>query len=151
MGIVIRNKEVNHKFEILETLEAGLVLTGPETKSCKLGHINLKGSYISIRPDNTAWLINTYIAKYKPAAAVQKNYNQNRDKKLLLQKKELAYLRGKLSQKGLTIVPLKLYTTRSFIKLEIALVRTIKKHDKRSLLKKRDIDRDIRRALKRSS
>ncbi len=149
MRQIIYNKEIGHKFETLETFEAGLVLTGPETKSIKAAHVSLKGSYIIIKPDNTAWLVNAHVSKYKPATAVQAGYHTEQARKLLLNKKELAYLRGKLTQKGLTIVPVKLYTIRSLIKLEIALVRSIKKHDKRERLKKKTIDRDIQRALKR--
>ncbi len=142
------NKEIKFSYEILEKFEAGLVLTGAEVKSTKLGHIQLKGSYITIHPDNTVWLINAHISKYKPAGTYKK-HNPTRDKKLLLNKKEIDRLRGKLAQTGLTIVPIKVYTKGGLIKLEIALVRGLKKHDKRSKLKKRDIERDTQRAIKK--
>ena len=148
MPIIRTNKEIKFSYEILEKFEAGLILTGAEVKSAKLGHIQLKGSYITIKPNNTVWLINSHISKYNPAGNFKK-YNPIRDKKLLLNKKEINRLRGKLAQTGLTIVPIKVYTKGGLIKLEIALARGLKKHDKRAKLKQRDIDRDTQRAIKK--
>ncbi|MGB0757442.1 MAG: SsrA-binding protein SmpB [Patescibacteria group bacterium] len=141
------NKYIRHAFELLETYEAGLVLRGSEVKSIKQGHIQLKGSYIKIEPNNTLWLIGAHVSQYKPAG---KNHQHDplRPKKLLLQKKEINRLRGKLAEKGLTIVPTKVYTKGGLIKLQIGLAKGLKKHDKREKIKKRDIDRDTKRLLK---
>jgi SsrA-binding protein len=141
------NKYITHAFELLETYEAGLVLHGSEVKSIKQGHIQLKGSYIKVQANNTLWLIGAHVSPYKPAG---KNHQHDplRPKKLLLQKKEIDRLRGKLAEKGLTIVPTKVYTKGGLIKLEIGLAKGLKQHDKREKIKKRDIDRDTKRLLK---
>jgi len=148
MPVIKQNKEMIYSYETLETFEAGLVLTGAEVKSVKLGHIQLKGSYITIHPDNTLWLVGTHVSNYKPA--YDHKQNPHRHRKILLNKKEIDNLRGKLAQKGLTIAPVKVYTKGGLIKLEIALVRGLKKYDKRAKIKSRDIDRDIKRTLKES-
>jgi len=146
------NKKALHDYEILEKFEAGLVLTGQEVKSIRQGHINLKGAFVTLRnkpgasiPD--AYLTNAHISAYKSAGPLP-DYNPERPRKLLLRKKELKYLLGKGQVKGLTMVPLKVYTKRSLIKLGFALVRGRKKHDKRDLIKKRDIKRKIQSTLK---
>lgn len=149
MPKITTNKKALHDYQVLEKLEAGIVLSGPEVKSVKAGQINLKGSYISIDNNSEVWLVNTHIPPYKPAAASQTNYQPTRRRKLLLQKKEIDYLRGKSKEKGLTILPISVYTKGSLIKLEIGLVRGKKQYDKRVTIKKREIDREIRRKLKR--
>ncbi len=149
MPVIKTNKEINFSYEALENIEGGLVLTGAEVKSVKLGHVQLKGSYITIHSDNTVWLVGAHISHYKPAGT--RKYDPNRERKILLHKKEIDRLRGKLAQKGLTIAPVKLYTKGGLIKLEIALVRGLKKHDKRAKIKSRDIDRDTKRILKESN
>ena len=144
---ICHNKQALWNYEPLEKLEAGMVLFGPEVKSLKQKRVDLKGSYITIK-DNAAWLIGAHIAPYGPAAGVQKKYEPKRQRKLLLTKKELDSLRGNLTQKGLTIVPLRIYTTRGLIKLQLAVVKGKKEFDKRTTIKKRDIDRDVKRTLK---
>ncbi len=148
MAILAENKKVIHNYQILEKYEAGLVLSGPEVKSVKKGQINLKGSYITISPNQEAWLINAHIAPYPPAKREQKDYNPLRKRKILLHKKEIISLLGKSKQKGLTILPLKVYTKHGFVKIEIGLAKGKKKYDKRELIKKRETERKIRRALR---
>jgi len=91
MPTLATNKKVLHDFQVLEKLEAGLALTGPEVKSVKKGQINLKGSYVSVDPESQVWLVNTHISLYKPAAAVQTNYDPTKKRRLLLKKKEINY------------------------------------------------------------
>jgi len=145
---IIQNKKAYHDYEILQTMEAGIVLTGPEVKSIKNGRINLKGSYIKIDTQGIPWLINAHIDPYPPAASAQKEYNPEQKRKLLLHKKEINSLVGKLKTKGLSLIPLKFYLQKSFIKTEIALVKGKKKWDKRETIKKKDVERKIQTELK---
>jgi len=148
MPVLATNKRALHNYEILETYEAGLVLSGPEVKSTKRGQIDLRGSYIMVDKNQEAWLINTRIVPYPPAVSVQRNYNPTRNRKLLLHKKELVSLMGKLQQKGLTALPLKVYTKQKLIKIEIGICRGKKKYDKRETIKKREVERKIHRAFR---
>ncbi len=145
MPRITTNKQALHNYQVLETYEAGLVLNGAEVKSVKAGQINLKGSYVSIR-DEQMWLINAHISPYRPAR--HREYNPTHDRKLLLHKKEIASLIGKLKQKGLTLLPISVYTKGSLIKVELGLCRGKKQHDKRETIKKRESDRRIRRLLR---
>lgn len=147
MAVLAKNKRASFDYEILEKWEAGLVLTGPEVKSSKAGQINLKGSYVSVI-DEKPLLINCHIASYKPAKGAQKDYHPTRTRKLLLNKQEVKSLIGKAGQKGLTLLPLSIYTKKGFVKIEIGLGRGKKKKDKREALKKKAVDREIRRALR---
>ncbi len=142
-----RNKQAYFDYEILDSFEAGLVLTGPEVKSAKCKKIDLKGSYVTVK-DGSLWLVGAHIAPYLPAKGVQKDYHPKQERKLLLHKKEINYLRGQLTRPGLTIVPLKVYTKSGLIKVEIGLVRGKKKYEKKEKIKKRDIDREVSRTLK---
>jgi len=163
MSTITVNKHAYHNYQILETYEAGIVLTGPEVKSIKKGQINLKGSYISLdskipeKPFSNAisktsipciWLINCHISLYASAAGIQKNYQPTHSRKLLLKKKEINSLIGKLKIPGLTLLPIKVYIKGKIIKLEIALARGKKKYDKREDIKKRETKRKIERAIK---
>lgn len=148
MPIIHKNKQAYFNYEILEKWEAGLVLRGQEVKSTKTGHVSLKGSYISIK-NGEAWLIKAHIPPYKGAGKLI-NYDPERPRKLLLNKKELKYLTGKLNEKGLTLVPLGVYTKHDKIKLEIGLARGKRKLDKRELIKKREDERKMRREMKRN-
>lgn len=145
--VLVDNKKVLFNFNILEKFEAGLVLTGPEVKSAKRGSINLQGSYVMSK-GGEFYLVGAHIAPYSPAKSVQKGYDPKRDRKLLLNKKEALYLLGKVSVKGLTIVPIFVYTSHGFVKVEIAVATGKKKHDKRAAIKKKEVNRDIRRSLK---
>jgi SsrA-binding protein len=147
--ILIENKRAYHDYEIIDKFEAGLVLNGQEVKSIKSGRINLNASYVVFyhQPGSELHLIGASIPPYQPKNA-PKNYDEKRSRKLLLRKKEIRYLEGKSGQKGLTFIPLKVYTLNGKIKLEFALARGKKAYDKRDTLKKRDIKREIEGALK---
>jgi SsrA-binding protein len=146
--ILAENKKAYFNYEILEKFEAGISLIGQEVKSLKTRGVNLAGSYVILKGEEVFW-VGTHIPPYQPKNAPP-DYNPERERKLLLKKSEINYLIGKSKQKGLTLIPLKLYTTKSGkIKLEFALARGKKKIDKRELIKKREVEREIRRALKR--
>ncbi len=150
MTVIAKNKAALFNYELLETHEAGLVLSGQETKSIKTGHISLKGAYVSIQ-NGELWLRGSFVPPYKMAGPLP-NYDPMRDRKLLLRKSEIERLAGKLQEKGLTITPIKVYIgRRSRLKIEIALVRGKKKYDKRESMKKRSVERDMRRQMKRSA
>ncbi len=149
--ILALNKKASFDYEFLETYEVGLLLFGYEVKSIRSGQANLKGAYISFKTDESgkmaAYLVSCHVSLYKFAGQISE-YNPERDRKLLLNKKELDYLFSKKQEKGLTVIPLKLYTKGSFIKLEIAVGRGKKTYDKRESIKKRDEDRQIKTLLK---
>lgn len=146
------NKKANFDYEVRDKYEAGLVLFGHEVKAVKDGQVSLKGSFISIRTKNgkpELYLINCQISPYKSAGALA-GYNQLRERKLLLKRQEIDHLLGKKLTEGLTLIPLKIYTSHSFLKLEFAVAKGKKKYDKRETIKKRDIDRRLRSLTKRS-
>ena len=147
MPIIAKNKKALHDYEILEKFEAGIVLSGQEVKSAKLGHVRLQGSYVTLKRGE-AWLIGAHIAKYRYAGA-EPHYNPERPRKLLLKKREIKYLIGKSQEKGLTLAPLSVYTKRRKIKIEIGVARGRKLRDKREIIKKREAQTRIRRALRR--
>lgn len=140
------NKKAFFNYEILKKFEAGLKLLGPEVKSVRLGHFSLQGAYVTVR-GGEAWLINTHIAPYQPKN-IHGDYDPLRSRKLLLTKKELKYLLGRGQEKGLTIVPLRVYNNHGRIKLEIALAKGKAKEDKRAVLKKRAAEREARQVLR---
>lgn len=145
MNIIHKNKKALFDYEIIEKYEAGIVLIGQEVKSIKLNQIDLKGSYVIPRK-NELYLIGCHVPPYQPLNI--KDYFPERDRKLILRKKEIQYLIGKSKQKGLTLVPLKVYTRGALIKIEIGVARGKKAPDKRDTIKKRDIDLDLKRSLK---
>ncbi|OGZ61300.1 MAG: SsrA-binding protein [Candidatus Spechtbacteria bacterium RIFCSPLOWO2_01_FULL_46_10] len=147
MADYARNKKAYFNYEILEKYEAGLELRGFEVKSIKAGRVSLQGAFIIIR-GSEAFLTNTTIPPYQ-AANTPKDYDETRTRRLLLHKNEIDELTGKSQQKGLTLVPLRLYNKSGKIKLEFALVRGKKKYDKREKLRKEEAGRKIQRALKR--
>lgn len=149
MKEITKNKKAFFNYEILEKLMAGISLLGLEVKSIKSGRISLKSTYVVLRNEE-AFLIGANIPPYQPKNA-PKDYNPERSRKLLLKKSEIKYLIGKTKQKGLTIVPLRVYNIRGKIKLEIGLVKGKKKFDKRRIIKKREGEREIRRILKEKS
>ncbi len=149
--IINQNKGGLFNYEVIETYQAGIVLTGPEVKSVKGGQIGLKGSYVSIDGQSELWLVNCHIARYKPAQNVQANYQPERQRKLLLRKKEINSLIGKSKQKGLTIIPTAVYTIKGLIKVDIALAKGKTKIDKRESIKKREINREISSSLKKNT
>lgn len=141
------NKKGLFDYNILEKFEAGVVLFGQEVKSIKTGHINLAGSYVALK-QGEPYLVGVKVPPYQPNN-VGADYNENRERKLLLNKKEIDYLIGKSSQKGFSLVPLKIYEKHGRIKLEFGLAKGKKKYDKKEKIKKRDIDREVSRELSR--
>jgi SsrA-binding protein len=153
MPVLAVNKKARFDYQILETFEAGIVLFGHEVKSIKTGHISLKGSFVTLKQDKgnklpELYLINTHIPLYKHAGSMP-SHDPYRSRKLLLHKNEIKKLIGKKKEQGLTLVPLKVYTKRSLIKLEFGLAKGKKKYDKREDVKKRELDRSMSRVLKR--
>lgn len=147
MPVLAINKFAQKDYQILEKMESGLVLSGAEVKSAKNRQIIIKNSYVFLDNNQEVWLVNGQISHYLPAKESQNSYDPGRNRKLLLTKKEIHYLLGK-KQTGLTIVPLSVYTKGSLIKVEIALAKAKKKFDKREELKKRDVNREIRRKMR---
>jgi SsrA-binding protein len=146
MKVIIKNKKAYFNYQILEKFEAGISLIGQEVKSIKSGRINLAGSYVILK-DSEVFLIGANVPPYQPKNAPP-DYNPERSRKLLLKKSEIKYLIGKIKQKGLTLVPLKIYTKRGKIKLEFGAAKGKKKVDKRELIKRRETEREMKRELK---
>lgn len=146
MANLIENKKVYFNYEVLEKLDAGIELLGFEVKSLRAGHGTLDGSHITIR-GNEAFLIGATIPPFQPDNT-PKTYDQRRNRKLLLTKKELRELSNTEKQKGLTIVPILVYNKGRKLKFSIGIVRGKKKQDKRQSIKKRESDRETRRTLK---
>ncbi|MBU2109659.1 SsrA-binding protein SmpB [Patescibacteria group bacterium] len=146
MAVLLENRKAKFDYEILETFEAGLVLAGWEVKSLRNKRGSLAGGHIIIR-GNEVYAVGIDIPPYQPNN-MPTNFEEQRTLKLLLSKKEIKYLTGKLSQKGLTVVPLKVYTKGRKIKIEIGLAKGKKKFDKREKIKERETKRDIARAMK---
>ena len=142
--VVATNRKAFHEYHILETFEAGVQLRGSEVKSIREGKASLKQGYILIRRGE-AWLKGSHIASYSHTGS--EGHEPVRNRKLLLHKKEIQRIGSKLAEKGLTAVPTKLYFKGGLIKLEFGLAKGKKLHDKRETKKKRDVERDIQRAL----
>ncbi|MBI5254775.1 SsrA-binding protein SmpB [Candidatus Falkowbacteria bacterium] len=145
----ILNKSATFNYEIIDKYDAGLILFGHEVKAIKNGQMSLKGSYIAIKntPTPEIYLIKSSVSLYKKAGPMP-SYDPERPRKLLLTRQEINKLLAKLKQKGLTLIPLRVYNKRNLIKLEFALVSPKKKFDKKESIKNREIDRQIQRALK---
>ena len=143
--VVATNRKAFHEYHILETFEAGVQLRGSEVKSIREGKASLKQAYILIRKGE-AWLRGTHIPTYSHTGF--EGHEPVRDRKLLLHIKEIQRINSKLAEKGLTAVPTKLYFKGGLIKLEFGLAKGKKLYDKRDTKKKRDVERDIQRALK---
>jgi len=141
------NKKAYFNYQILEKFEAGVSLIGQEVKSLKTRGVNLAGSYVIIKNEEAYW-IGAKIAPYQPKNTPA-DYNPERSRKLLLKKSEIKYLIGKSKQKGLTLIPLRIYTKRGKIKVEFGIAKGKKKFDKRELIRKRETEREIERVLKR--
>ncbi len=145
-NIIATNKKALYDYAIEDKYLAGLKLLGWEVKSCKAGSVNLKGSYVVIALDQIPRLIGCHISPYKYSAASQ---DPLRSRELLLHKKEVSALIGKLKEKRYTLVPLNLYNQKGIIKLELGLAVGKKQYEKRETIKKRDVEREIGRRLKR--
>jgi len=144
-SVIAVNRKARHDYYIEETLEAGLVLKGSEIKSIRAGKVNLSDAYA--RPENgELWLYNCHIATYD--AASYNTHEPKRPRKLLLHRKELDILASKVVQKGLTLVPLKVYTKHGLAKIELGVARGKKVYDKRETIARRHADREIERAIK---
>jgi len=146
MKILAENKKARFDYEILEKFEAGMILIGQEVKSIKSGRMSLKGSYVTMK-DEEPYLIGANIPPYQPKNA-SPDYEPEKQRKLLLNKSEIKHLIGKTKEKGLTLVPLKVYTKKGKIKLEFGTAKGRKKTDKRELIKKRETEREMDRELK---
>ena len=146
MPTLATNPRAKYDYHILETFEAGMVLAGHEVKAIKTGHLSLKGSYVTIK-DEEAWLINAQIPPYQPKNTPA-DYEPSRTRKLLLNKREIKSLIGQSKRRGLTLVPLRVYTKKGKIKLAFALGLGKRKVDKREKIIKREVKRKIDRALR---
>lgn len=140
------NKRATFDYELQDKLEGGLVLSGFEVKAIKTGHLSLKGTFLAIR-DGELYLTNAHIPPYQ-AANVPESYDPYRSRKVLIRKRELSALIGKTQQKGLTLVPVKVYSKHRLIKLEFAIGRGKKTIDKREDIRKREADISMRRVLR---
>jgi SsrA-binding protein len=143
--LVAENRRARYDYELLDRYEAGLVLTGTEVKSLREGRASLAQAYADLR-DGEVWLVNASIATYDQGNIA--NHEPERPRKLLLHKREIASLIGKVRERGFTLVPTRLYFKDGRAKVELALARGKERHDKRSDIARRDADRQIERALK---
>lgn len=143
---IARNKRARHDYHILETWEAGIVLTGPEVKSLRDGRANLGDAY-GILKDGEAWLLNLHISPYEQAS--YNNVEPTRTRKLLLHRKEIRKMIGAVERQGLTLVPLELYFKKGKAKVALGLGKGKKLHDKRDDAQKRDAEREMARAITR--
>lgn len=144
----IVNKKARHDYEVLDTFEAGISLTGPEVKSVRLGRVQLKESHAHISEAGEVRMVNAHFSPYP--FAQNDDYEPTRSRVLLLRKKEIDELKGKLQQKGLSLVPLKMYLKGNRFKVELGLVRGKKQFEKREKIKQRDLSREMRRDFKDS-
>jgi SsrA-binding protein len=144
---LLLNKTAHHNYEVLEKIEAGLKLTGSEVKTLRGKHGSLKEAYVTIK-NNELWLIKCHVPHYQPGHPEYENLDTYNPRKLLLNKKQIDSLGEKLKQKGLSIIPLRIYLNHNLIKIEIALARGKKKFDKRNDLKERTTKREVERVLK---
>jgi len=142
----VDNRRARYEYEILESMEAGLVLTGTEIKSIRAGGISLGEAYARLR-DGELWLLNMHVPPYKEGSFA--NHEPGRPRKLLLHKEQIARLGGRAAEKGLTIVPLRMYFTRGKVKVEIGLARGKKLWDKRATEQERDLKRELARHARR--
>ncbi len=142
---VATNREAYHHYFILETYEAGIQLTGTEVKSARAGRVNLKDGYVSVR-DGEVWLLNVHISPYSHGN--RQNHDPDRERRLLMHKREIYRLQSKTQEKGLTLVPTKLYFKGNLIKCEIGLAKGKKLYDKRADEAKKTQEREARAAMK---
>ena len=144
-NVVAQNKKARHDYEILETYEAGIVLTGTEIKSVRAARIQLKDGYAQIK-NGEAWLINVHIAPFEQGNIW--NQDPDRTRKLLLKKKQITKLQNDLKGTGMTLVPLKVYLKNGFAKVLLGIAKGKHDYDKRESIKRREQERDIKRIIK---
>jgi SsrA-binding protein len=142
---IAANRKALHEYTIEDTYEAGIALTGTEIKSVRAGRVNLRDGYVQIRNEE-AWLLNVHISPYD--FGNRENHEPRRERKLLLHRHEIRRLYSKVAERGWTIVPLRVYLKEGRAKVEIALARGKRLYDKRDAVAERDMDRDLRRAIK---
>jgi SsrA-binding protein len=147
-GDVATNRQAGFRYHLLEKFEAGMVLQGSEVKALREGSVQLKDAYAEVR-DGEVWLRNMHIAPYKPAA--RENHDPDRPRKLLLHRREIERLIGKTAERGLTLVPTRVYFSGPRAKVELALARGKEMHDKRRSIKERETRREIDRAMSERS
>ncbi len=143
----VENRRARHEYHILESFEAGLVLTGSEVKSIRAGGASLSEAYARVR-NGEAWLVGMHVPPYKQGSF--SNTEPTRARKLLLHKTEIVRLQSRVAEKGLTIVPLRLYFTRGLAKVQLGIARGKKLWDKRADVARRDVEREIARHVRRS-
>jgi SsrA-binding protein len=143
--LIVTNRKAFRDYEIIEKLEAGIVLVGTEVKSLRAGRASFKDSYARII-DGELWLLNMHISPYDHGNI--HNHDPMRPRKMLLHRREIRKLIGKIEERGLTLVPLQLYFKNGYVKIELAVARGKKMHDKRQDIEKRDTNRDAQRELK---
>jgi SsrA-binding protein len=143
-GDVATNRQASFRFELLEKFEAGIALQGSEVKSLRQGAVQLKDAYAEVH-DGEVWLRNMHIAPYGPAA--RDNHDPERPRKLLLHRREIERLIGKTAERGLTLVPTRIYFSGPRAKVELALARGKERHDKRRSIRERETKREIERAI----
>lgn len=146
-GALAVNRKARHDYFIKNKLEAGLVLHGVEIKSIRARKVNLRDSYVSIN-NGEAWVRNMHVARYEQASTHEKEVDPMRPRKLLLNKREIRKLEAEITQKGMTIVPLRLYLSKNRAKLEIGVAQGKKTYDKRATIRKDESRRKIERALR---
>lgn len=147
MRVVARNKKARHNYQILEEYEAGIVLKGSEVKSVRAGKVSIADAYARVK-DGELWVENMFIAPYDNASVF--GHDPKRPRKLLMHKKEIERLAGKVAQRGYTLVPLEVYINdRGLVKVKLALAKGLKKHDKRAAIIEREIKRRMEREAKR--
>jgi SsrA-binding protein len=142
---IASNRRARYEYEILETLEAGLVLLGPEVKSLRAGKASLSDAYATVRRGEV-FLVNAHISPYEQAG--RENSDPRRERKLLLRRSEIARLQSKVAERGLTLIPLSLYFRKGLAKVELALVRGKRRYDKRESIRRREEEREVARALR---
>ena len=143
--IITKNKKAFYDYLISQTYEAGLVLKGTEIKSLRMGKAKIHEAYVNIDSKNEAWIYNMNIAHYE--FGNRNNHEENRKRKLLLNKKEIKEIKDQIHQKGLSVIALKIYLKKSYGKIEIGLAKGKKKFDKREAIKTKDIERRLRQTL----
>lgn len=146
-GTLATNRRVRFDYHLLDDFEAGLVLKGSEIKSIRDGKIDISNAYVRVTNDE-AWLVNAYIAPYQ-AAGVWSQHEPLRERKLLLHRREIEFLRGRIEQERLTVVVQRVYIVRGVAKVAISLARGKRHEDRRETIKRRDQERDMARALRR--
>ena len=145
-GEIVKNKKALFNYELVEKFEAGIVLLGTEVKSLRERSVNMSDSYASFKKNGELFIVNMHISPYH--FGNRNNHEPLRERKLLMKKRELKRLQGKIKEQGLTLIPVKLYSARGKVKVELALAKGTKLHDKRETLKRKTLDREMERYIK---